>query len=281
MNEQQPGSNNLVDTTDCLEAVECFRTRKNAFFAFLLVAMLATQVCFWLVDRRAVRLNKQPAKADACIARGETVVIALAATDNRVVEKQHPAEPAAEKVQTKAEEPNLAAAAEKEQIKEVAKVVAAEPNQPAEATPEKKRRPRLSVTLTFDYVARVIRFANVVLVVGTAVYCLTLLFAMKVSLLGRLGGINHIARAFFLSLFFAVLLMPWQIIFPNVFIGVMYTPKELLQWSTDVQTAGLLAKIAYYGRFTGYWLVTLLLLILSQVRSIRWSKSVFRRLEII
>ena len=39
--------------------------------------------------------------------------------------------------------------------------------------------------------------------------------------------------------------------------------------------------VIYYLRFSGYWLLVFLLLILSQIRSIRWGKAILRRLEII
>ena len=39
--------------------------------------------------------------------------------------------------------------------------------------------------------------------------------------------------------------------------------------------------IIFYLRFTGYWAAVTLLLLLSQVRSTCWSKSILRRLEII
>jgi hypothetical protein len=39
--------------------------------------------------------------------------------------------------------------------------------------------------------------------------------------------------------------------------------------------------IFYYLRFTGLWVVALLLLIMAQVRSSSWSKSILHRLEII
>ena len=59
-------------------------------------------------------------------------------------------------------------------------------------------------------------------------YCLSLLFSLKVSLMGRLGGINHISRAFFLSLAMFVLVLPWQKFFSGVVAGVIFTPDELL-----------------------------------------------------
>jgi hypothetical protein len=57
-----------------------------------------------------------------------------------------------------------------------------------------------------------------------------MLFALKVSMLGKLGGINHISRAFFLSLVMVVLLLPWQRFFSGIVAGAIYSPAELLRY---------------------------------------------------
>jgi len=103
---------------------------------------------------------------------------------------------------------------------------------------------------------------------------------LKVSLVGRLGGMNHISRAFFLSLVMLILLLPWQSIFGGVVLGAIYTPGELVEWCS-AETSGILDIVLRYLRFTGYWLVILLLLIFSQLRSGRWTKTILRRLEVI
>jgi len=101
-----------------------------------------------------------------------------------------------------------------------------------------------------------------------------------VSLVGRLGGINHISRAFILALIMAALIIPWQRLFGWNVVGVAYGSEELLRWF-DAKADGVPNVIFYYLRFCGLWLVALLLLIMTQVRSVRWSKSIIRRLEII
>jgi hypothetical protein len=107
-----------------------------------------------------------------------------------------------------------------------------------------------------------------------------MLFCFKVSLIGRLGGINHICRAFFISLVVVVLLLPWQNFFGNVVVGAIYTTDELMK-SCTVKNRDIFGIVVHYLRFTGYWLLVMLLLIFSQIRSFRWSKNVLRRLEIL
>jgi hypothetical protein len=134
--------------------------------------------------------------------------------------------------------------------------------------------------VTFGHLAMGIRVVNAILIMGGVFYCLTILMAMKISLVGRLGGINHICRAFFLSLLMLLLLLPWQRIFVGVGIGSVYTPCELAKW-TSAGTSNIFDIVLLYLRFSGFWLSILLLLICSQLRSGRWTKTILRRLEVI
>ena len=171
-------------------------------------------------------------------------------------------------------------AAGPEQIKMTADTVTTDPNQPVkvEIVPTQKSS---FFDFTFERLASLIRFFNFVLIPAAILYCLTMLFSLKVSLLGRLGGINHIARAFFLSLAFAVFLLPWQRFFGGVFLGAMYSPGELQSACAEARDYNIFATILHYLRFTGYWLVVVLLLVFAQLRSGRWAKATLRRLEVI
>jgi hypothetical protein len=81
-----------------------------------------------------------------------------------------------------------------------------------------------------------------------------------VSLVGRLGGINHISRAFVLALITAVLLIPWQMLGLNV-LGVTWTPEELLRW-LPTKGIDLWNTIIFYLRFS-YWAAVTLLVLLA------------------
>lgn len=253
MNENQAGQKNLLDTTDCLEAIGVFRGWKNFLFVIAILCLLLLQISFWLVDTGWV-----PAK------RGPSTGIFEADESN---------------------EPAVAgglAGGDVQDVGEAAKKVAAKANQPAEATsaePQQSATEKSLFGIQFGHLAWLVRFVNVVLILTATIYCLTMLFSLKISLIGRLGGINHICRAFFLSLIMLVLLLPWQRAFGCVVIGAMYTPCELRECSAE--TGGIFYSILHYLRFTGYWLLIVLLLILSQVRSCRWTKGILRRLEVI
>jgi len=257
MNGNQVKPDNLIDTTDCLEAVGVFRGWKNFLFAIVIVCLLLLQISFWLVNTGYVEAGNDTGNAS------DTAGLKTAADANKAAVKQP--------------------TSEAEKISEAAKKAVAEPNQQSETVlqPAAEQQPKSRFDITFKQLAWFIRFLNFVLVPAAALYCLTMLFTLKVSLLGRLGGINHICRAFFLSLAMLVLLLPWQRFFSGVVVGVMYTPCELVRWYTVETAGGIFGIIFYYLRFTGYWLLVLLLLIFSQLRSFRWAKAILRRLEVI
>ncbi len=169
-------------------------------------------------------------------------------------------------------------AAGSEEIEKAAEEVAADPNLPLKTEPKQKTS---LFAITFERLAGLIRLFNFVLILAAVLYCLTMLFVLKVSLLGRLGGINHIARAFFLALAFAVFLLPWQRFFPGVVLGAIYTPAELQSACAKAADYKIGLTILHYLRFTGFWLLVLLLLIFAQLRSARWAKAILRRLEVI
>ncbi|UCF43327.1 MAG: cell envelope integrity protein TolA [Planctomycetota bacterium] len=252
MNEGQEKPSNLLDTTDCLEAVGVFRGWKNFLFIIIIVCLVLLQISFWLVNLGYVKVEE-----------GKEEVSTAA------VKEAEQIEPAGEA---------------KGEIEKAAKQVAGEANEPAEAAPQQaerqERAPDFSI-ITFGRLAGLIRFFDFVLILAAALYCLTMLFGLKVSLLGRLGGINHISRAFFLSLLGLVLLLPWQRFFAGVVAGAIYTPGELLRWYTIETTGGIFGIIVYYLRFSGYWLIVLLFVIFAQIRSVRWAKAILRRLEVI
>ncbi len=285
MDNQQSRTGELVDTTDCLEAVSVFRCWKNFLFAVVLLCMVVLQACFWTVNLGIVKSGSKSA---------EPHVESLAAVTETQVSEEVAATAGAAQEQTRQDANQASQAVEAaEKIKQTAKEVLAEVEQAAEPTvtvtvekPEQAEQPaeqetdsRPTLAPKAKHISALIRFVNFILIPAAVLYCLTMLFTLKISLLGRLGGINHIARAFFLSLVFVVLLLPWQLLFAPVFVGVMFTPDELLAaYSIE---KGLFATLFFYLRVSGYWLLAFALLIFAQIRSIRWAKATLRRLEVI
>jgi hypothetical protein len=129
---------------------------------------------------------------------------------------------------------------------------------------------------TCRQVATVIKCCNFILIIAVFLYCICLLISIKISLVGRLGGINHISRAFLQSIFAMAFLLPWQCCFSKVVYGAIYMPFELL--CRQAVANSTLETILFYLRFTGLWAIVLLLLIFAQLRSIRWARATLRRL---
>jgi len=275
MNGNHNNQSNLVDTTDCLEAVGVCRCWKNFLAIVVILCLFLLQVSFWLVDIGYVK--------------AETVVSVLPATVSAL--SKPAVQPEAKELDVSLEQdgakqsrPTLG----EDTIKKAAeKVVAGDPNNSgelasaqAEAGKAEKPQQKRFFGIRIKHLNWVIRFCNFIIILAAVLYCLTLLFSFKVSLIGRLGGINHICRAFFLSLIMVVFLLPWQSFFGNIVIGAIYTPAELVKWCT-AQNNGIFAMAMHYLRFTGYWLLILLLLVFSLVRSSRWTKAILRRLEVL
>ena len=245
MNDAQPKFDQLVDTTDSLEAIGVFKWWKNFLFIILVFCMLLTQAAFWMVDAKVVSGQDE-------------IVIPL--DSEEVTAEKTEIEAAAEEVVKDANDANDANA-----------VAAVEPA---------KKNLSSYFRINLKYVFWLIRVCNFVLIITVPLYCLTILFSLKISLLGRLGGINHISRAFFLSLVFASIMMPWQRVFGNLVAGVLFTGSELLEACEVKNPEAIFTIIFHYLRFCFYWLVALAILIFAQLRTGRWAKVTLRRLEL-
>ncbi len=246
MNENHIKEGNLVQTTDCLEAVGVLRGWKNFLFIIIAVCLFLQQASFWLVNMGYIKPNGQTTGS----------LSVAAAQDIKQIGKTA-AEPVAE--QGKPAQDELSA------------------GQEVQKPPQKTGA---LFGITFEHLGWLIRFVNGVLALTAGLYMLTLLFCLKISLIGRLGGINHIVRAFFLSLVMVVLLLPWQKLFGPIVVGAMYSLDELTK-ACAVKPEGIFGVVIHYLRFAGYWVLVVLLFILAQLRSSRWAKAILRRLEVI
>jgi len=133
----------------------------------------------------------------------------------------------------------------------------------------------LGYEVTFELLTSVLRITNILLIFTSLLYCMIMYFGMGVTFKGRLGGLGHIGGALFISLIIFVLVVPWQNFFSAVALGATYTPGELTRWcTTDIN--GTFGMALFYLRFSGYWALILLLLLLAQFRSFRWARAINR-----
>ena len=149
-------------------------------------------------------------------------------------------------------------------------------NTSTEVPAEESSNPMLyGYDVTFEHLTSVMRITSIVLVLTAMLYCLIMYFGLGISFKGGLGGLGHICGALFMSLIIFVLLLPWQEFFGPIAMGATFTPNELVSWcTTDISdTFGI---VLFYLRFTGYWTLVLLLLLLAQLRSFRWARAILR-----
>lgn len=285
MNDNQVNPNNLLDATDCLEAIGVIRGWKNFLFIIVILSLLIIQISFWLVNTGYIEIGKSAQTSQQAVPIAPNSVNQIPATVETIItpatEETRESESEAF-IQQLLGEPNDQNAVSPESEPADMKtgdISDSQQSQPQTAQTSQSGFVSTAVHKT-DYFSVMLRFVDAVLILTSVLYCLTLLLGLKISLLGRLGGINHICRAFFLSLVALILLLPWQYVFGRFVLGAAFGPLELRNWYL-ADNSGILSSIMYYLRFTGYWLLVLLLFIFAQIRSLRWAKAILRRLDII
>jgi len=272
-------TNNIVDTTDCLEAVSAFKTMKNFLFVLAFICLLLLQAAFWLNDLGVV---DKPCRSCRVAA---TCPMMSANTEDSEPQPQLPAD------QGQPQTPSGLDATQ-DKIATLAKTAiedspaspkpTAETKETVKATPADSDKDKLAGRLIpkCSHIKGLVKACNFILIITATLYSLTLLISLKISLAGRLGGINHISRAFLISLFALVVLMPWQLCFPGAAVGAIYTPMELFHSASAADQASVICKILYYLRYTCLWLLEILLLLCAQIRSAKWAGATLRRLGI-
>ncbi len=285
----------IVDTTDCLEAISVFKSMKNFLFLLILIGLLLLQGIFWLNYLGFIEQTDCPMKSCAmvCDASGCLRLAPIATADAPL--SNEPINPdneptATTAIQTKPEGtlPTITTGESSEKFMDSAQkaveTAETQPSRPAANT--SRNKPKWSLGVYNKYLPRcnqaiwAVRIGNFIVLMAMMLYCLTLLVCIKISLAGRLGGLNHISRGFFRSLFALALLVPWQMFFPGVLLGAMFLPAELLCGST-MKDGPILGQILYFLRFCGMWLLVFFLIFSAQIRSRRWSQATLRRLGIL
>ncbi len=296
LSEGQNDQNKLVDTTDSLEALSVFRGWKNLFFIIIFLCLLIIQACFWAFDLGMVKAK--PAGPKSCItadqnietsrsvlqAKQDTENVTQKAEDANQPEQKTAAEKESEEVEKvkdtvekASEDANIAVEDKQEEIAETAKALAAEKK--TEKEKKESKEGFIPFKINFEVYSIILKIVNFILIPAAVLYVLTLLFCLKLSFYGRLGGVNHISRAFFLSLIMLVILLPWQLLFGNFTCGYMFTPTDILNSYQNL--AGIFSVGFLYLRYVGYWIIILLLLIFAQSRGGRWSRVILKRLEVV
>ncbi len=285
--------NDVVDTTDCLEAIGAFKAMKNLFFTVTFICLVVLQGVFWLNYLGYVDASDTPCRA-SCVVESAVIdnvsvvaeikLVETVAADKEVkavVKLDEHAENAVAGLGDAAHDHNADGHDEHSgHADSDGAVVQDETPVPDEI--EKASASSIAKYLPkYEHACIAIRVCNFVLVIAATIYCLILLMSIKISLIGRLGGISHISRAFFLSMFALIILLPWQCVFDGVVIGAIYTPAELFSKWVLTDDSTIVCQVIYFARFAGMWAISFLLLFSAQVRSAKWSKTTLRRLGIL
>ncbi|MHC5119496.1 MAG: hypothetical protein ACYSOH_05695 [Planctomycetota bacterium] len=336
---------NMIDTTDALEAVSACQSMKNFLFTLILIGLSLCQIVFWmdhfgLVNKKGCSACKTegpacPAAApaeqcpqDACpkskpqANAQNTGPVFLAATTEPVQQTKPVAnDPQMIKnMEEVVEQLNAGAVAEAESVEPIEQAIneivktanRTQPEKeilleneadripaeiPAEhATPE-MLEPQPSpeeaeavdeiplnkdlFSVSCQFAAGVVAVCNFIVLAAAILYSLSLLICLKISLTGRLGGMNHITRAFFISLFLLVVLVPWQRVMPGVLVGSVWLPGELLCGGCAKTDTSVFWKVMLYLRFCGLCFVALWFLLWAQIRSAKWARATLRRLGVV
>jgi hypothetical protein len=272
----------MIDSTDSYEAATVMKSMKNFLFWLLLATLLVSQAIFWmdrfnLIDKTGCSTcpatGSTPACPMSCRPVSRLSAIVPLAAQNVIAEQ-------VEQVVQKVDLQNTA-----EQKPETAEPsVVIEQPLPTEGlskaeiseTPRDAELDRLRISCKTAY--GIVRICNFIMFMAAVLYCLTLLMNLKISLTGKLGGINHISQAFFWSLFMLVFLTPWQTVLPGVVVGAMYLPGEFLCGAWAKADTSTFWKVLLYLRFTGLWVIVVWMLCCSMLRSMKWAHATLRRL---
>jgi len=117
--------------------------------------------------------------------------------------------------------------------------------------------------------------AKFIAMVTALLLTLTILFAVGLSLVGRLGGMAGLMSAFFWSLILFVMVVPWQQVLAKrtLACGALFNLGELLtrraEWGGP--EAPWPETVLYYGRFVAYPGVGLLIWLIVHVKFVRAS----------
>ena len=77
MNENRASPNNLLDTTDCLEAVGVLKGWKNLLFIIMVLCIVLLQACFWLVDTGWIPIEQSSAaEMGQAVSSDEAILVA-------------------------------------------------------------------------------------------------------------------------------------------------------------------------------------------------------------
>ena len=330
MENSQTRPQNMIETTDALEAVTACQSIKNFLFTLILIGLILCQIIFWMdhfglvnkdgcdACRKAVQQSHFPGACNL----GKCPLIESPEYNQAKAQQAGPIFLAVTTEPAQQTEPVAAQAEAVQDIEKAIDQIVDSANQPKpdgeilleketaimpaeiptkHASPEmlepqtplqksgisedaedvEKINPLSLFRISCSFAVGLVAICNFIIVVSAILYCLSLLMCLKISLAGRLGGINHITRAFFVSLFLLVIIIPWQVVLPKVLIGTIWLPGELLCGAWAKADNSIFWKVLFYLRFCALPFATVWFLLWAQIRSGKWTRATLRRLGVV
>ena len=112
-----------------------------------------------------------------------------------------------------------------------------------------------------------------VALLATSLLCLTVLFSVKLSLLGRIGGPAGFLGAFYWSLLLLMVVVPWQSVLQSaIACGATFNLSQLTAMAGDARGSwgaedpSVVKQAFYYARFVGYPVLAILMTLVVMVR---------------
>lgn len=254
------------------DAMKSTQAARMIFWLLLGLALIYQLVAFSLVEFGGVLDNGGAAPA----AVEEALPVAKPAGEPKTPptppvakapEKKAPPTPPPAKTPEKKAAPSAPAPAAKP---EAAAKPAANPAAPAEA--QARKTPPTKAEKWHDVLRWSLPAAKFLAMVCGMLLALTLLFAVGLSLIGKLGGMAGMISGFFWSLILFVMVVPWQqvLVKSELACGALYNLGDLLAarqtWAPDPHWR---PQTLYYGRFVVYPGVALLIWLIVHVKFTR------------
>ncbi|HSV27704.1 MAG TPA: hypothetical protein VLH60_07410, partial [Sedimentisphaerales bacterium] len=177
----------IVGTTDYLEAITVFKATKNFLFVVTLFGLVLMLASFFVANSQYASFEgtiaAQRAASEDVLARG---IGELAAKAISHVEEVTAA--------TEQHGPNLPRSAAMTRPVGTADDAAHAATEPADANEAAEAQQVPPFRIKFQWIAWVLRVGSFAGIITTTLYSMMLAFCLTISLVGRLGGINHIAR---------------------------------------------------------------------------------------
>jgi hypothetical protein len=126
-----------------------------------------------------------------------------------------------------------------------------------------KREMRREIT------ARVLGPVRALGLLSGLLFWITTFVYLEIGLLGRLAGIRHVTRAFFLVLLYLATVIPWHNWFAELQFGSFYTFEAMwedYQMRLSSGAEEIWPTLAYYGRYLVMPVLSLLLLVVSGIQ---------------